>query len=160
MGSEIRVAISPEIGPEITRPPFGMASGWLVETPATWRAFALPLPGINNTCAPLVGTAFKFRQDKRPLLWVDAACHVLEVVTWRTSVWCVNADMWVCGAPSYSVTGHSYGGVKLWRWSIKCVLPTIPFTSKLRLVGGFLGYTSHPRGDMIHDSASLAKRMR
>jgi len=28
--------------------------------------------------APLVGTAFKFRQEKRPLLWVDAACRVLE----------------------------------------------------------------------------------
>jgi glycosyltransferase involved in cell wall biosynthesis len=28
--------------------------------------------------AHLVGTAFKFRQEKRPLQWVDAACHVIK----------------------------------------------------------------------------------
>ncbi len=28
--------------------------------------------------APVVGTAFKFREEKRPLFWVDAACRVLE----------------------------------------------------------------------------------
>lgn len=28
--------------------------------------------------APLIGTAFKFRQEKRPLHWVDAACELLK----------------------------------------------------------------------------------
>ncbi|HTT97342.1 MAG TPA: glycosyltransferase [Rhizomicrobium sp.] len=28
--------------------------------------------------APLIGTAFKFRQEKQPLHWVDAACEVLK----------------------------------------------------------------------------------
>jgi len=28
--------------------------------------------------APVIGTAFKFREEKRPVLWVEAACAVLE----------------------------------------------------------------------------------